>query len=131
MKACWLLIVFKVFAGCVLLTNAQQQVFTSYTISDGLPNNSIRCIMQDSKGFMWIGTWEGLSKYDGFRFTNFTMKNGLPHNMINDVLETQQQSIMVAMNNGMTSIVENDQVNSTPVFSGLTINSFYKDNNHK
>jgi len=32
------------------------------------------------KGFIWIATWEGLSKYDGYRFTNFSKANGLSHN---------------------------------------------------
>ena len=39
--------------------------------TDGLPSNSIRNIYQDSKGFLWLGTLNGLSRYDGNSFLNF------------------------------------------------------------
>ncbi|WP_321478712.1 two-component regulator propeller domain-containing protein [uncultured Bacteroides sp.] len=41
------------------------------TIADGLPNNSVRSFFQDSKGFMWLGTLNGLSRYDGNSFLSF------------------------------------------------------------
>lgn len=41
------------------------------TTNDGIVNNSIRCIFQDSKGFIWFGTLNGLSRYDGNSFVNF------------------------------------------------------------
>src|SRR5205814_8758271 len=79
---------------------AQQTIFKTYTVSDGLVNNAIRKVFQDSKGFLWISTWEGLSKYDGNRFTNFTERNGLSHNLVNDIGEAANGDIYVAMNNG-------------------------------
>lgn len=39
--------------------------------SDGLPSNSVRYMYQDSKGFLWMGTLNGLSRYDGNRFLTF------------------------------------------------------------
>lgn len=44
---------------------------THITTMDGLANNSIRHIHQDSKGFLWFGTLNGLSRYDGNSFVNF------------------------------------------------------------
>ena len=41
------------------------------TTNDGIANNSIRYIFQDSKGFIWFGTLNGLSRYDGNSFVNF------------------------------------------------------------
>ena len=41
------------------------------TTSNGLANNSVRCIYQDSKGFIWMGTQNGLSRYDGNSFITF------------------------------------------------------------
>ncbi|MBE6288086.1 MAG: response regulator [Mediterranea massiliensis] len=38
---------------------------------DGLANNTVRTILQDSKGFVWLGTLNGLSRYDGNTFVNF------------------------------------------------------------
>jgi ligand-binding sensor domain-containing protein len=40
----------------------------TYTIQDGLPNNDIKWITQDNSGFLWIGTWDGLVRYDGSEF---------------------------------------------------------------
>ncbi len=46
-------------------------VFERYTSLDGLPNNAISDIHQDSKGFVWLCTWYGLSRFDGYIFKNY------------------------------------------------------------
>jgi ligand-binding sensor domain-containing protein/signal transduction histidine kinase len=43
--------------------------FEHLDINQGLSQNNVMCIMQDSRGFMWFGTRDGLNKYDGYRFT--------------------------------------------------------------
>ena len=45
--------------------------FDNFTQAEGLPNNQIQCIFQDSKGWIWLGTSQGLSRFDGYRFVNF------------------------------------------------------------
>jgi signal transduction histidine kinase/ligand-binding sensor domain-containing protein len=45
--------------------------FTNFTTAQGLPDNRINTITQDSRGFIWIGTPEGLSRFDGKNFINF------------------------------------------------------------
>src|SRR5262245_763910 len=42
--------------------------FRHLTTDDGLPNNRVEAILQDSRGFMWFGTIDGLARYDGYRF---------------------------------------------------------------
>ena len=42
-----------------------------YTISEGLTNNSVFSLVQDQRGFLWIATGDGLSRYDGYSFTRF------------------------------------------------------------
>ena len=49
---------------------------TQMRTSDGLPNNSIRYIYQDSKGFLWLATLNGLSRYDGNSFLTFRPEAG-------------------------------------------------------
>ena len=46
--------------------------FTTYTEFDGLPSNSTWAIMQDHLGYIWIGTINGLSRFDGYEFLNFS-----------------------------------------------------------
>ena len=47
------------------------QTFRTYGVVDGLPVSEINCISQDQKGFIWIGTHAGLSRFDGFNFINY------------------------------------------------------------
>ena len=46
-------------------------IFRHITTEDGLAGSDVRSIIQDSKGFMWIATNNGLQKYDGYAFTNY------------------------------------------------------------
>src|ERR1019366_7823576 len=61
----------------------------TYTTADGLARDHILCIAQDSHGFLWFCTAEGLSRFDGYRFTNYTTAQGLPDNEIEDFLEAR------------------------------------------
>jgi len=45
--------------------------FEHLTIEDGLSQSAVFAILQDSKGFMWFGTKDGLNKYDGYSFTTY------------------------------------------------------------
>lgn len=46
---------------------------TNYTSRNGLSQNTVRCIMQDSIGYMWFGTTNGISRYDGYGFKTFML----------------------------------------------------------
>jgi len=60
--------------------------FRHYGVEDGLPQNTVNCIMQDQQGFMWFGTKDGLSRYDGYSFRNYRYsaanKNSIGNNFI-------------------------------------------------
>ncbi|WP_159102761.1 sensor histidine kinase [Marinilabilia salmonicolor] len=79
--------------------------FGHLTVADGLPDNHITVIRQDSTGYLWIGTREGLARYDGTRFLSFLNAPGdstsLPSNHIYDVLITSEQQIFVATRKGL------------------------------
>lgn len=65
--------------------------FNHLTTLQGLPSNRVYCILEDSEGFMWFGTEDGLSKWDGYRFAIFRHIPGneksLSHFRINCMLE--------------------------------------------
>ena len=90
---------------------AQQQVFKTYSYNDGLVANSVRRIFQDSKKFLWIATYEGLSRYDGNRFGNYNTSNGLSHNMVNDIFENDDHSLYIACNDGGISRLASGSIN--------------------
>lgn len=70
----------------------------------GLSQNSIYCLIQDSKGFMWIGTWDGLNKYDGYDFVIYNTTNGLSNPTANCVLEDDEKNIWVGTDYGLNRL---------------------------
>src|SRR5882762_7858712 len=85
---------------------AQQINIRTYSIEDGLVNNDVLNIYQDSQGFIWFCTRGGLSRYDGTRFTNYTTDNGLTNDMINDIVEIAPQKFIVAQNSEGPRLLE-------------------------
>lgn len=61
---------------------SQNYYCDNITSSEGLPGNSIRSIFQDSRGYMWIGTDAGLSRWDGHTFTIYNTLDGLAGNKV-------------------------------------------------
>ena len=58
------------------------------TSNEGLPNNIVSSIVQDSLGFIWIGTRGGLVRYDGTNFKNYTYDPNNPKSLSNDIITT-------------------------------------------
>ncbi|AYD48261.1 hybrid sensor histidine kinase/response regulator [Arachidicoccus soli] len=70
LKKSYLLFLLIYFIG--IKVNAQKNiVLNNLSFKDGLSNNSVTCLMQDSYGFMWMGTYDGLNRYDGYSFKIF------------------------------------------------------------
>jgi signal transduction histidine kinase/ligand-binding sensor domain-containing protein/DNA-binding response OmpR family regulator len=65
--------------------------FENYLVEDGLPHNIINRIIQDKKGFIWLATTNGLSKYNGYTFQNYITtardKVLMKNNRINSIIE--------------------------------------------
>jgi len=66
---------------CENYTQAQEAKFKHFTTDQGLSANTILCLFQDSKGFLWIGTYNGLNKYDGYKFTIYKNSIGNPNSI--------------------------------------------------
>ncbi len=61
-----------VFSFSLIINGYSQQYnFTNYSINDGLSQSVVNCTFQDSRGFLWIGTQNGLNKFDGETFEIF------------------------------------------------------------
>lgn len=117
--------------GLCLTTDAQRLNTHSYNIEDGLVNNDVLNIYQDSRGFIWLCTRGGLSRYDGSRFTNYTTDNGLINDMINDIVEITPQEFIIAQNSGGPCLLTNDRITSLTPGSKLTLNRFYTPDNNR
>ena len=57
--------------------------FTHYTSEDGLSLNVVTEILQDSRGFLWFGTYNGLNRYDGYNFKIFLPESLNPQSISN------------------------------------------------
>ncbi len=86
---------------------AQIKIFRNLTVEDGLAQSQVRSIYQDSKGYMWIGTSFGLSRWDGFEFKNYFTLDGLPDLQINTIYETSDNRLFVGTANGLAYFNEN------------------------
>ncbi len=60
--------------------------FEHITTEQGLSQNSVNCIFQDRTGFLWIGTQDGLHKYDGYQFTVYRHNPDEPGSLSNDLV---------------------------------------------
>ena len=74
-----------------------------WTTENGLPQNTIQAVVQTRDGYLWIGTQEGLVRYDGLRFTIFDTKNTkeLRHNNISDLFEGRDGRLWIASSGGL------------------------------
>jgi ligand-binding sensor domain-containing protein/signal transduction histidine kinase len=98
----WLLLL------AALPVRAQQLSVRRYDVSDGLAHSRVAAIHQDRKGYLWFGTWEGLSRFDGYRFTNYGERDGLGHVIINDITEDRHGRLWVATNGGGVACLIDD-----------------------
>ena len=83
---------------------------THYSTDDGLCSNAVSNIIQDDYGYIWIGSWNGLSRFDGFNFFNYktggSSKVPLLHNRIIDMVSDQWQNIWMRMYDGRVFMLE-------------------------
>ena len=65
----------------------QHPVYRHFSVDDGLPSTEIYHVFQDSKGYIWLATNIGVSRYDGQKFVNFDKQDGLPENTVFEIYE--------------------------------------------
>ena len=112
--------------------------FQNISMKDGLSSNAITCIFQDSKGYIWIGTEDGLNQYDGngvkvYNYENST-EDGLSSTYITSIAEDEQGYIWVGTYGGL-NIIDGETENIVCYgdknnLSSPYITDIYKDSNN-
>ncbi|HZM90385.1 MAG TPA: two-component regulator propeller domain-containing protein [Blastocatellia bacterium] len=101
---------------------AERLPIKSYTVADGLAHDRVRRIIRDSRGFLWICTVEGLSRFDGYRFVNYGVEHGLPGGNVSNILETRSGQYWVATTNGVGRL--NPSATTTSLSAGAAAPRF-------
>ncbi len=98
------LLILSIVLGFTTSGNSQEFKFSHINSEQGLSMGVVNCVLQDSRGFMWFGTQDGLNKYDGYNITVFKNNqldsNSLSNNFINVLYETKNGELLIGTNGG-------------------------------
>jgi len=134
MKTGKLLLVSLLLSWSALMCCAQQVSFRNFSVDDGLAQSQVYCLVQDHKGYLWLGTrGGGLSRFDGRNFQTYTETNGISSNYISALFQDSKKNLLVGTNNGLT--VYNGtrfvRIKSPGSQNGFVVNAFSSDGEGK
>ena len=89
---------------------AQTAYLPHYTTKNGLPSNNCYYTLQDKKGYIWVSSDAGVSRFDGTTFENFTVDDGLPDNQILQLREDSKGRIWFLSLGGQLSYFYNGKI---------------------
>lgn len=104
--------------------------FKQISLQEGLTQSTVRCILNDHKGFIWLGTKSGLNRYDRHELKSYLSEKedstSLPNNLIHFIAEDSLYNIWVSTETGLVRY-NREKDNFTPVYynnSALNVRSF-------
>jgi len=123
-----LLLVTLLSALSLFSQEARQYSFTHYTVSNGLAAYNTSNSVQDDQGYIWIGTVNGLQRFDGSRFLTFRHnpadKNSLPDNSVWQMLYDKEKNLWVLLSDGSIGIFDTRRFS----FKKATVVTLYEKN---
>lgn len=117
-----IIVVIVIFLLQLNYLTGQIKIHQHLTTKEGLVNDRIEIIEQDKKGYLWIGTDDGLSRWDGNRFLTYQKHNGLSSSQIRDIAVDSNNVIYVATSGGGLNIIRNDEIDIISEDNGLLTN---------
>jgi ligand-binding sensor domain-containing protein/signal transduction histidine kinase/DNA-binding response OmpR family regulator len=101
-----LFVLVSIYCTLTLQVQAQSYYFKNYQVNNGISSNTITCILQDRKGFMWYGTRNGLNRFDGHFFKIFRNNSSDPtslgSNSILSLFEDRSEKLWVGTYKGIS-----------------------------
>lgn len=104
------IVVIILFSSIYQRGYGQSYYYKNYTVNDGLPSTEVFQVIQDKKGYIWLATDQGVSRYNGYEFQNFNVQNGLPENTILMLFEDYKGRVWFVSFLGKLSWFENDSI---------------------
>lgn len=97
-------------------------ISTQWTVEDGLPVNSVNEIIQDSTGYLWITTYDGIVRFDGLNFEVYTHSNtpSIPQNRAVYLLPQSGNKLWITLENGGVLLKEGEQFTHFDEDDGFT-----------
>jgi len=96
---------FTLIISGMMMVHPQEVSFNHYSVKEGISQSEIKCIFQDSDGYIWFGTQNGLNKFDGYTFEKFFYipadSNTISNNWIFGITEDNQGFIWVGTKGGL------------------------------
>jgi PAS domain S-box-containing protein len=85
-----------------------QYTHNLWQTEDGLPQNSVHALLQTRDGYLWLGTQEGLVRFDGVRFTVFDQRNTpeFKNNHVTALRQTRDGALWIGMNGGLSRLMD-------------------------
>jgi ligand-binding sensor domain-containing protein len=88
-------------AAVAMASEGWQRPFSVFGPDQGLPNGGINCLVQDVDGFIWLGTGNGLLRYEGGRCSQWTRKDGLPSDYVDRLLAAPDGGLWISTARGL------------------------------
>ncbi|MCB0661528.1 MAG: hypothetical protein KDC24_02215 [Saprospiraceae bacterium] len=136
----WLLFIICALHGFSQQPAGTAMYFDHLSIRDGLSNNTIYSILQDHNGFIWIGTRDGLCRYDGYQFSVFKKDEPAAWhpkgNHVLSIYEDDDFNLWIGLRNGGLQYLDYEtQTLVSPTFAGpdtvnwteISASAFFKD----
>ncbi|WP_020533865.1 two-component regulator propeller domain-containing protein [Flexithrix dorotheae] len=121
---------FLSFTSILFAQTYQNIKFKHFTILDGLSQNNVIALLQDNEGFIWIGTEDGVNKFDGKTFTiyrhNPDDSGSINHNNIRTIFEDSQKRLWIGSHKGL-NIYNRKKDNFIEVLKAANITSIFED----
>ena len=119
-----ILLLFSFTASTISKAQQLKATLSHYSTENDLVSNAVSHITQDKYGYLWIATWNGLSRFDGYNFYNYKLgaASGIPllHNRILDLKVDHYQNIWMRMYDGRIFMLNRSTDNIINVFEGVT-----------
>jgi signal transduction histidine kinase/ligand-binding sensor domain-containing protein/DNA-binding NarL/FixJ family response regulator len=103
-------------------------ILQHYSTDNGLSHSGVMCMLEDHLGFVWFGTWDGLNRFDGYKFTNYKSRpgdsNSLSNNRIDVIREDKHGFLWVKTYDNRVHRFDP----RTETFQGVNVNMSATDN---
>jgi ligand-binding sensor domain-containing protein/two-component sensor histidine kinase len=128
-KSLILLLFFLIgWAGTV---QSQLLPFRTYSIEFGLSESVAHALVQDERGYIWVGTGYGLNRFDGVSFKQFYEEDGLAHNRVNALFQDLEGTVWAGTESGISILYRDSLITPRSVveLNNYSILDIYQDRN--